>query len=373
MPVLFDPSLLTVAKAQIKSATTALSGSIRITLPEYPENLKGFRMDMPFHLARAYIKREKSGDYLMPRHSEIIMYDGNPVGFEAFPYSAYKSSPWNEVQETIAKWQSRTRRALNNCIIPYLEDQDLLKWYIDGYVIYGLPDKEDWEADSIPLNSTGTFRRMRVPVFKLSEIAEGDTPIHNAANLMVERDCLIYKAPDNEMYITPPLWTNLGQVGSKKLDSTSTNTIDTELFDYIDDQLHVNIAFALDVAERITTLFGYEKAEPLQLPELMLEYQTVNLKRLPAAVKATAPCGIQFTHVLSWLFGIFKDPDCLNDMLTFRAILKTLTTRGLQVGDVMADSEIYQDGYTGKDITVMSFDEMESIRIGGDLRLPNVA
>lgn len=366
MPVLFDPTLLSFSKCSIKATSTALGGSIRIILPEHPENVKGFRMDMPFHLARAYIKREKSGEYLMPRHSEIIMYDGNPVAFEAFPYSAYKSSPWNEVQETISKWSSRTRRALNNSIIPHLEDQDLLKWYIDGYVIYGLPDKEDWEADSIPLNSTGTFRRMRVPVFKLSEIADGDTVITDPLKLMVERDCLIYKAPDNNLYITPPLWTNLGQVGSKKLDSTSTNTIDTELFDYIDDQLHVNIAFALDVAERITTLFGYETAEPLQLPELMLEYQTVNLKRLPAAVKATAPCGIQFTHVLSWLFGIFKDPDSLKDMLTFRAILKLLTGKGLQVGDVMADSEIYQDGFTKKDIQVMSFEQMEEIRIGGN-------
>lgn len=361
MPVLFNPTHLTFSKLNVKSITTALSGALRTTIEGF-DNPKGFRMAVPFHLARAFIKREKGGDYLVPKLSEVILYEGVPVALESFPYSAYVNDPYEDVKVIMAKWVSRTRRAIDGKILPYLADTDLLNWYIDGYVVYGLPDKSHWVEDSVPLNKDGTFRRMRVPVFKISEIADGAIAINEVSNLLIERDCLVFNAPDNNVYITPPLWTNLGQIGSKKLDSTSTDQVDTELFDYIDDQLHVNIAFALEVAQKITDIFGYEVAEPLQLPELIIEYRTINLQKLPKEVKQTAPCGISFTHVLAWLFGVFKDPDNLEMMLTFRSILKVLTTRGLQVGDVMSDSQIFKEGMTRDDVGMLDHDAIEFMR-----------
>lgn len=362
MPVPFDPSLLSFSKCQIKSVTTALGGACRVVTPD--SDHRGFRVPVPFHLSRSYIKREKSGEYMSPKHSEIIMYDGNPICFEAFPYKAHFSDTMEVLQKNISKWKSRARRALDRSIVPHIESDDVIKWYIDGYVIYGLPDKELWEEDSTPLNTAGTFRRMRVPVFKLSDLSDIQTDINRPENLMVERDCLVYRAPDNNLYITPPIWTNLGQIGSRKLDIAGGDNIDHELFDNIDSQLNVNISFALETASRLTSLFGYASVEALQLPELMIEYRTLNLSKLPNAVKQTAPCGIQFTHVLSWLMGLFKDPDTLASMLEFRAVLKYLTQKGLQVGDVMSDELIFRDGYTSKDIGLLSFKEIEMIRTG---------
>ena len=230
--------------------------------------------------------------------------------------------------------------------------------------MYGIPiDQQDWVKDSVPLNKAGTFRRLRVPVFNLSSVGVGANAINDVTDLMEESDCLVFSAPNGDIYITPPIWKHLGQVGSSKLD----NEIDTELFDHIDDRLHVNINFAVDVAEKITSLFGYEAAEALQLPELMLAYKTVNLLKLPNAVKKTAPCGIQFTHVLAWLFGLFRDQHNIHEMLNFRSILKNLTTKGLQMGDVTGDDQVYTDLWLEEDendrkVPLLTFEEVQMIR-----------
>ena len=111
------------------------------------------------------------------------------------------------------------------------------------------------------------------------------------------------------------------------------------------------------------SLSGYEAAEALQLPELMLAYKTVNLLKLPNAVKKTAPCGIQFTHVLAWLFGLFRDQHNIHEMLNFRSILKNLTTKGLQMGDVTGDDQVYTDLWLEEDendrkVPLLTFEEV---------------
>lgn len=360
MPVLFNPDLLQFATAQIKSVTTALGGAARVVISE--DNPKGERLIMPFHLARNYMKEQKGGDYLAPRHSEILLYDKHPIGFEGFPYKAYMSATRDELDLAIDMWTSRIRRILQKHIIDYIKKDDIHNWCIDGYVLYGLIDESLWLKGSEPLNKDGTFRRMRVPVINFADLSKGVETTQSAENFISERDCLVFNAPDGKVYITPPIWTNLGQVGSRKLSGIEEKEVDDSLFDYIDQQLHVNINFALDTAMTITTLFGHEKAEPLQLPELMMEYQTLNLIRLPKEVKQTAPCGIQFTHVMAWLMGLFKDPDNLKAMLDYRSILKQLTTKGLQNGDVMDDSMIYNDGFDSSSISLYSFKHIEHYR-----------
>lgn len=372
MPVLFNPEMLQFATAQVKSVTTALGGAIRVVID--PENSKGERMVMPFHLARNYMKEQKGGDYLVPRHSEILLYDRHPIGFEGFPYKAYMSATREELDIAIEQWSSRIRRILQNKIIDYIKKDTIHSWYIDGYVLYGLVDESLWINGSEPLTKDGTFRRLRVPVINLTDLSRGMENVHYVENFISERDCLLLNAPDGNVYITPPIWTNLGQVGSRKLDGETSEKVDNSLFDYIDQQLHVNINFALDTAMKITTLFGHEKAEPLQLPELMMEYQTLNLLRLPKEVKQTAPCGIQFTHVMAWLMGLFKDPSCLHTMLEYRSILKQLTTKGLQTGDVMDDSMIYNEGYDSESVPLYKFDQIEYYRTLVDEQLiKNVA
>jgi len=370
MPVVINRSLFAFSKIGAKSVTTALGGSVRFV--KIDDEDAEFRMKIPFHLARQYIKAAKNGSFLAPQRSEVIMYDGQIVGFERFPYAAYKNDTQEELEQVVDKWISRSRRALDKLILPYIEESsDLLKWCIDGYAIYGIPlTKQDWINDSVPLNKAGTFRRLRVPVFNLSLIGEGSTAVNDVTDLIQESDCLVFKAPNDDVYITPPIWKHLGQVGSSKL--TSGDSVDTELFDTIDEKLHVNVNFALDVAEKITTLFGYEAAEALQLPELMIEYHTVNLMALPVAVKQTAPCGIQFTHVLAWLFGLFRDQVDIKEMLNFRTILKHLTTKGLQMGDVTGEKAVYTDLWMEEEeedrvIPMLTFDEIEKIRTGNNI------
>lgn len=368
MPVKFDPSLLSVCVVGVKSVSTALGGSIRVKDEANPLNTKGLIVDVPFHLVRKFKKAAGDSKFLNPNHAELIVYDGHPICFERFPYQQHIGDDGETLRNAIDVWSSRCQRIFDNCVIPWVAaHSNDLDWYIDGYYVYSLPkDREDWITDSAPLNEAGTFRRLRVSGFKVSDFAWSADPTGtNSAELhMSSKDCLVYQAPDDKVYVTPPIWNHLGQVGSKKVAGNNDEVVDNTLFDYIDDRLHVNICFALDVAQRITDQFGYESIEGLQLPEMMILYKTVNLQKLPKAVKETGDCGLTFTHALAWLCGMFKDPECFDEMLNYRQILKYLTTKGLQNSGALALENIYQEEFLqleDNSIATLSVEEIKEL------------
>ena len=340
MPVKFDPDLLSVCVVGVKSVSTALGGSIRIKDEANPLNSKGLIVDVPFHLVRKFKKAAGDSKFLRPNHAELIVYDGHPICCQ---------------------------RIFDNCVIPWVESHSVdHDWYIDGYYVYSLPkDRTKWVEESAPLNESGTFRRLRVTGFKVSDFAWSANPTtakHTELHMSF-KDCLVYNAPDGNAYITPPIWNHLGQVGSKKVSGTG-DAVDNTLFDYIDERLHVNISFALDVATRITDVFGYESIEALQLPELMILYRTVNLQKLPKAVKETGDCGMTFTHTLSWLCGLFRDPEQFDQMLNYRQILKYLTTKGLQNSGALAMENIYQEDFLqleDNSVATLSVEEIKEL------------
>lgn len=367
MPVKFDPDLLSVCVVGVKSVSTALGGSIRIKDEANPLNSKGLIVDVPFHLVRKFKKAAGDSKFLRPNHAELIVYDGHPICFERFPYQQHIGDDAETLNNAIEVWSSRCQRIFDNCVIPWVESHSVdHDWYIDGYYVYSLPkDRTKWVEESAPLNESGTFRRLRVTGFKVSDFAWSANPTtakHTELHMSF-KDCLVYNAPDGNAYITPPIWNHLGQVGSKKVSGTG-DAVDNTLFDYIDERLHVNISFALDVATRITDVFGYESIEALQLPELMILYRTVNLQKLPKAVKETGDCGMTFTHTLSWLCGLFRDPEQFDQMLNYRQILKYLTTKGLQNSGALAMENIYQEDFLqleDNSVATLSVEEIKEL------------
>ena len=367
MPVQFKTENLTLVPVLVKSVSTALGGSIRV-VDDGPEgDVKGLHLDMPFHLARRFRGVAGGSKFMVPNKAEIVMYNNQPICFERFPYAAYRTEKMREdLENDLAVWKSWSQRMFKEVVIPHIEaTSNSFMWCIDGYYIYALPkDQTDWIKTSGALCQDGTFRSLTVKAFKVADFSIGKiTAIEKAEKYLVDKDCLVYCAPTGETFVTPPIWNHLGQIGSKKLgDETSsggTKKVDNTLFDHIDNDLSVNISFALDVAGRVSKRFGFECVEPLQLPELMVEYTTVNLKKLPPAVKQTGSCGIQFTHTLAWLFGLFRDTNNFTDMLEFRAILKYLTTKGLQHGRVTSPESIFMPAFLASGQQVTQLDDME--------------
>lgn len=377
MPVQFNPDHLTLVPVMVKSVSTALGGSIRVVDDEDAEDFdpKGIKIDMPFHLARRFRGIAGGSKFIVPNKAEIIMYGDQPICFERFPYAMYVTeSVRATLEEDLAKWVSWSQRLMREVVVPYVnETSNQFMWCIDGYYIYALPkNKDDWFRTSKSLTSNGNYRALRVKAFKVADFSVGKiTKIESAKSFLVDKDCLVYRAPTGEVFITPPIWNYLGAVGSRKLASGDDEAaggsnevgVDNTLFDHVDNDLSVNISFALDVAGRVAKRFGFEAVEPLQLPEMMVAYTTVNLKKLPQSVKQTGYCGIQFTHTLAWLFGLFRDTDNFSDMLEFRAILKYLTTKGLQHSNIIRPESVFTEHFLKSGEKVKMYDEIDIMAV----------
>ncbi len=384
MPVKFDPELLSVIPVEVKSLSIALGGSIRIVDDEDKTDVKGLLMDIPYHLVRRFKGVAGATKFIVPNKAEVIMYGDQPVCFERFPYAAYKTEQLRQTMpEDLKNWKSWSQRILDRVILPYIQStSNQFQWCIDGYFIYALPkNQSDWVKSSSALNAEGTFRALRVKGFKLVDFASGKlTKEEKPEYFMQGKDCLVYKAPDGSVFVTPPIWNHLGEIGSKKLavddkgndddevgsDVSRGERVDNTLFDTIDKDLMVNISFALESAAKLSKRFGFECVEPLQLPELMVAYTTVNLKSMPKGVKQTGPCGIQFTHTLAWLFGLYRDTADMTEMLEFRSILKYLTGKGIQHSQVVALESIYTEEFLSREdktIAVYSEEEIAEIKV----------
>ena len=97
---------------------------------------------------------------------------------------------------------------------------------------------------------------------------------------------------------------------------------------HMDNNHIVNLKFVNYAAKRVTECFGFETAEPLGLPLLMIEHQTMSLISLPQSVQQTSPAPFKFTQGVAWLIGLFGRVETLDQMMTMKATMKMLLTKG---------------------------------------------
>lgn len=103
----------------------------------------------------------------------------------------------------------------------------------------------------------------------------------------------------------------------------------------------VNIKFVNYAAKRITDCFGFESIEPLGLAHLMIEHQTMSIVSLPQSVQQTSPAPFKFTQGVAWLIGLFGRVENLDQLMTMKATMKMLLTKGnTQVETGMDDGEV---------------------------------
>lgn len=364
----FDFNTLHVDVVRLKTITTSLGGSMTIVdealSTEDKEVVK--RVPVPMAIARDFIKRtHKVTKYLSPTIVAVVKYGNHIVAMERHPLSVL-----GELEEEglfgKKQWTSVCETNMNNVVKPLIEDSSY-EWFFDGRYAYSFQgstvERAVGEADN--LTSDGQFRKVAALTIDLQNLYT-----NNLVPGM--RSCMAFVTSSGDVAVSPPIWKNLSDIGSSKLDKGTTDDEDLDdeddsvevtvnnryTFDTVNSAFAVNLNFALKAGAEIGRTFGYEYVEPLQLPRLMIELHTVNLPGIPRAVKQTYDIGMPFTHALAWLLGMSRKADTLETYLMMRSLMKYLTKKGIFKADTFNADQVFHVGQTVEDVPVLTLAEL---------------
>lgn len=341
----FDPSKLITEYVQLKTVSTALGGSITVVDQSRTSSKETYkRISVPLALARAFIARSrKVSRYLKPVHVAVVSYDGHIVAMERHPLAGLGALEEEGPDGVVRRWIPQCEHHMKNILLPTVSRGK--RWFFDGRYVFSF-DNNDHDVvirNGEYMTQSGHFRKIEASTIDLHEL-------HNVEKIVPSvRECLAFVAASGAYSISPPVWKKLADVGGTHLLKVNISEEDEdddfeepdlikgyvvsknqpELFDKIDASMSVNLRFVLKAGKEIGHLFGYEYVEPLQLARLMIELHTVNLPNVPAEVKATYDCGMEFTHALAWLLGLARRADTLETYMVMRSLLKFLTKSGI--------------------------------------------
>lgn len=346
----FDIKKMAIEHVWLKSSTTALGGSITVVDEMRTSTKKETykKIAVPAAVARKFAaENNKTTKYLRPVLTAVTKYDGHVVALERHPLGSIGTE---EEDGLFGKrvWVSESEKNLENIIAPITNTGE---WYIDGSFIYNVNQDNIKQAEN--LSSDGRFRSIQVQALKLS-------CIHQRENIQpAPRTCLQYVAPTGEMALTSPIWKQLGKIGSSQLEEDEQSYVKHQ-FDRIDEHLVVNLSFALKAGKEISELFGYDAIEPLQLDNLMIRFRTVNLPKIPKAVKQTCDVGLPFTHAVAWLIGLIRQTESLESYMVVRSLLKYLTTKGIYKKNAFDPSSVFKDGMSLENVPLKNTNDQSS-------------
>jgi hypothetical protein len=351
----FDKTKLTTQIVLLKSVTQALGGAISVIDEEKSIDRKEvtIRIPVPLSVARAFIIRHKKvTKYLKPVLTALVMYEGRVISMERHAMGSMGELMHEGFGGEMVMWEPYSVSNLNQLIYPLMAASNK-DWYIDGRYVYSFESFNlDRLVDEAPtMTADAHFRKLSVTAIDFQEIS-------NADKLQpTNRSCLVYKATTGEFIISPPIWKELGGVGASKR-SEDDAAAPVASFDEIDENMCVNLNFALTAGKQIGAMFGYEEVEPLQLPRLMIELHTVNLPNIPSQVKSTYDIGMSFTHTLAWLMGLSRQADTLDAYIMIRSLLKYLTTKGIYRSNLFQVEQVFVEGTTLSTLKMKSLDDL---------------
>lgn len=217
-------------------------------------------------------------------------------------------------------------------VVKKLQGQD---WLFDGQYAY----RADGELNEIHGSNFG-FQPVRA--YNLYKMDVGQTLDEIALS------CLAYRKSDGTWQQTCPVTRASGGFLQLTGDVDTFNAGDQFVDNAVAsslalmDNTHiVNLKFVNYAAKRITDCFGYESIEPLGLPLLMIEHQTMSIVSLPQSVQQTSPAPFKFTQGVAWLIGLFGKVQTLDQMMVMKATVKMLLTKGnTQTETGMDDGEV---------------------------------
>lgn len=349
----FDINLLYVKHAYVKSCTMALGGSITVVDEDNstPENQVFKKVNIPFAVARLFIGKYKTRQYLKPVLCALTHYDGHVVAVERKRNFEEDNSDEVDGLFGIQRWLSDSERNIDKYIKPLLRQRT--HWYTDGMFLYTMTPEDIAKAE--PLTSDGRFRAVFVESVKLSHIHDGTLLSPSF------RTALQYVTSTGESAITPPIWKSLFSVGHSQMAMRSIECTNGPgrmyHFDRLDVTFDVNVNFAMKAGRDLANLFGVDAIEPLQLDRLMVELNTVNIPSVDKYVKATTSIGLPFSHALAWLIGLTSRVNTLDKLMVLRSLLKYLTQKGVYRKRAFEEQHLYRAGYDQAAIPMMTADE----------------
>jgi hypothetical protein len=369
----FDPALLSFDIVHLKSVTTAMGGSISCVKDAKSDFKKEsiYRIPVPLAVARSFIQStHKITKYLKPTLVAVMKYDGFVVALERHPLSSM-GELYSEGLFGTVRWVPDCQANIENIIAPTIASS-MKQWYFDGRYVYSFlqQDLNTVARSGEYLTRDGSFRKVIAHSIDMQNVSNKDKLMSS------ERSCLAFVTSNGSGVISPPIWKNLSDVGVTQLKKASQLDDDDEDedagddeegsdnkataygFDRIDETLSVNLNFALKAGHDIGRTFGYEFVEPLNLPQLMVELCTVNLPNIPASIKATYGIGLKFTHTISWLLGMTRNADTLENYIVVRSLMKHLTKRGVFRNNVFDADRVFKQDHTVANVPLKSLSDL---------------
>lgn len=366
----FDASKVSFEIVQLKTVTTSLGGSItivdKVNSTEEKEAYK--RIVVPMAVARGFIQStHKITKYLKPVYTALVRYDDHIMAMERHPLAGLGEL------ETDGLFGKKTWEPAAQQAFAVVRDQLIASghdWFFDGRYVYSFDGATVKRAieEASNLTKDGQFRKVVTTTFDMQTLPSGKVPAD-------QRSCMAFVASTDEMAVSPPIWKNLNDIGSSKLDNRTTDSdyLDEDddsveivvnnnyTFDTINNAFQVNLNFALKAGNEIGRIFGYEFVEPLHLSRLMIELHTTNLPNVPKEIKSTYGIGIPFTHVIAWLLGMSRKANTLETYITMRSLMKYLTKKGIFKADQFNAANVFKAGQTVADVPVIGLTELMKI------------
>lgn len=255
----------------------------------------------------------------------VATLDGRVVSVDV--PTAVEFANWRETKE----WVSPIEKNVE--VVKKLEGDE---WMFDGQYAY----RFDGVLNEIHGSNFG-FQPVRA--YNLYKMDVGQTLDE------ISLSCLAYKKNDlGEWQLTCPVTRASGgflqltgdvdtfNAGDQFVDNAVASSLTL-----MDNNHIVNLKFVNYAARRVSDCFGYPAAEPLGLPLLMIEHQTMSLINLPQSVQQTSPAPFKFTQGVAWLIGLFGQVQTIEQLMTMKATMKMLLTKGnTQVESHGDDSEV---------------------------------
>jgi hypothetical protein len=373
MLIKFDPSLVTFQRVKLKRVTTSLGGFITILDEARFENTGKetfHKLDCPVAVARAFITKNISGQFLCPTEACISFYDGRVMAIELASRSFENQRLTMGLDGTMREWLSQSEANFRTI---RRSDMDEGRWYFDGVYAYMFEEETLIETvEKAPrLSADGKFRDVRCRSINMTRLSAGSEALsekfkQKAVESVLgieERSCLGFMF-DDKFVVSPPIWKELQGMQDRKTEDKDIDESEDGVFDTVaslttmDDKLFVNLQFALAAGKEISEAFGYDAIAPLQFPKLMIQLNTVNLPNVVKEIKATHDIGMQFTHGLAWLLGLLHRSSNVEQLNAVRRMLKYLTTKGVYRKSAVDQTNIKQEEAQEFDLPpVLSFDE----------------
>ena len=347
----FEPKKLKVQFEHIKSATTALGGSITVVdaAASTPEKEVYRRIPVPMAVARSFVGKV-SNKFLTPMLIAVTTYGDHVISLEAHPLRNMGVLEQEE-DGRIHTWNPNSAINIQKLQAKTTGGND--KWYFDGRYVYkfahsGTPER--------PLTSDGAFKAVVVDSYDLQHLE-----IKDAVEQTQARDCISFQTTKGDIAFSPPIWRSIRDVGSatdssddEQSSRVTSEDLDRLYFDKLNEDKRVNVMFVLKAGNVLGNMFGYDIVEPLQLPRLMIELKTVSLPTLPKAIKYQYDCGMEFTQAMAWLLGLSKRINTLDTYIVMRSLMKYLGTKGLFSESKFKQENVFLPGQTLEDVPILS-------------------